>query len=112
MGRHLGPLLVNSLKRHSRRCKTRLTGLKKNRGNGIFNSRGNPDVVCYTCSEVGQYSRDCPQKQQGRGGNPYFNQHSNGAPGAYQRRGQSYSRNGGYRQSFQGVGPSSSQSFN
>ena len=72
------------------------------RGNGTFSSRGNPDVVCYTCSEVDHYSRDCPQKQQGRGSNHYFNQQSNGAPGAYQRLGQSYSQNGGTVSLFRG----------
>ena len=56
---------------------------------------------------MGLYSRDCPQKQQGRGNHNYFNQQGNGTQGVYQRRGP-YSQNGGYRQSFQGVGRNAS----
>ena len=114
-GQAPGPSSGEQLEKTLKALQDKIDSLEKQlqrRGNGTFSSRGNPDVVCYTCSEVGHYSRDCPQKQQGRGSNHYFNQQSNGAPGAYQRRGQSYSQNGGYRQSFQGVGPSSSQSLN
>ena len=34
--------------------------------NGTVQSSARPDVVCYTCSEAGHFSRDCAQKQQGR----------------------------------------------
>ena len=114
-GQAPGPSSGEQLEKTLKALQDKIDSLEKQlqrRGNETFSSQGNPDVVCYTCSEVGHYSRYCPQKQQGRGSNYYFNQQSNGAQGAYQRRGHSYSQNGGYRQSFQGLGPNFSQSLN
>lgn len=81
------------------------------RGNSA-RSPSNPNVVCFTCSEVGHYSRNCPQKGLGRRNSPYYGHHGNGIQGGNQRRGSSYYQNDGYQGAFQGVGQSSSQALN
>ena len=71
-GQAPGPSSGEHLEKTLKALQDKIDSLDKqlqHRGNGTFSSRGNPDVVCYTCSEVGHYSRDCPEKQQGRGSN-------------------------------------------
>ena len=80
--------------------------------NGTVQSSARPDVVCYTCSETGHYSRDCSQKQQGRRNGQFNNLRGQGTQGGYYRRGPSHPQNSVYNQTYQGVGPNSSQSLN